>query len=268
MTDDELGRQVAAELSWDPQVDSEVIVVSADSGTVTLRGTVDSLRDAELAEDLAQVVLHGAGADEQPGGDLPVGQVPGRHPGDLASCGVSASALTPDGLVMFAGDGRRASHELAEGPGSWTIQRQVPDGRRFGAVKVALEPRSLERSLRELGRVIEVKPLAGPLFPGLGGPSRLARHAVAEGDDSGAEGAGLDEFESHPALALGKERNAAAHQHRVDPGPVLVDQTQRGRRGGQSRAADRDVDLPGLGYGTVTEQRVWHRRGPRSGGFR
>jgi hypothetical protein len=40
---------------------------------------------------------------------------------------------------------------------------------RFRAVKVALEPRSLERSLRELGWVIEVKPLAGLSFLGLGG---------------------------------------------------------------------------------------------------
>jgi hypothetical protein len=39
---------------------------------------------------------------------------------------------------------------------------------------------------------------------------RLARHAVVEVDDSRAEGAGLDEFEIHPALALGKERNATA----------------------------------------------------------
>src|SRR5450759_5179924 len=68
--------------------------------------------------------------------------------------------------------------------------------------------------------------------------SRLARHAVAEVDDSRAEGAGLDEFEIHPALALGKERNATANQHRVDPGPVLVDQTQRGRLGGERRAAE------------------------------
>jgi osmotically-inducible protein OsmY len=44
MTDDELRRQVAAELTWDPQVDIEAIEVSTDSGTVTLRGTVDSLR--------------------------------------------------------------------------------------------------------------------------------------------------------------------------------------------------------------------------------
>ena len=72
---------------------------------------------------------------------------------------------------MFVDDGHRASHELVEGPGSSTIQRQVRDGRRFRAVKVALEPRSLERSLRlrELGWVIEVKPLAGPLLPRLGG---------------------------------------------------------------------------------------------------
>jgi hypothetical protein len=70
---------------------------------------------------------------------------------------------------MFVHAGHRASHELVEGPGSSTIQRQVPHGRRFRALKVALEPRSLERSLRELGWVMEVKPLAGPFFLGLGG---------------------------------------------------------------------------------------------------
>ena len=44
MRDDELRHQVAAELSWDPQIDSEAIEVSAVSGTVTLRGTVASLQ--------------------------------------------------------------------------------------------------------------------------------------------------------------------------------------------------------------------------------
>jgi len=44
MRDDDLRRQVAAELLWDPQVDSKAIEVSAASGTVTLRGTVGSLR--------------------------------------------------------------------------------------------------------------------------------------------------------------------------------------------------------------------------------
>jgi osmotically-inducible protein OsmY len=43
MRDDDLRRHVAAELSWDPRVDSEAIDVSAAVGTVTLRGTVASL---------------------------------------------------------------------------------------------------------------------------------------------------------------------------------------------------------------------------------
>jgi osmotically-inducible protein OsmY len=44
MRDDDLRRHVAAELSWDPRVDSEAIDVSVAVGTVTLRGTVASLR--------------------------------------------------------------------------------------------------------------------------------------------------------------------------------------------------------------------------------
>jgi osmotically-inducible protein OsmY len=43
MTDDDLRQDVAAELHWDPQVDSTAIEVSAAGGTVTLRGTVASL---------------------------------------------------------------------------------------------------------------------------------------------------------------------------------------------------------------------------------
>jgi osmotically-inducible protein OsmY len=44
MRDDDLRRNVAAELSWDPQVESDAIEVSAASGLVTLRGIVISLR--------------------------------------------------------------------------------------------------------------------------------------------------------------------------------------------------------------------------------
>jgi len=56
MTDEELGLQVAAELCWDPQVDSKVIEVSADSGTVTLRGSVDGLRQKRAARRAASRV--------------------------------------------------------------------------------------------------------------------------------------------------------------------------------------------------------------------
>jgi osmotically-inducible protein OsmY len=41
---DDLRRHVAAELSWDPQVGSDAIEVSAASGMVTLQGTVTSIR--------------------------------------------------------------------------------------------------------------------------------------------------------------------------------------------------------------------------------
>jgi osmotically-inducible protein OsmY len=43
MTDDDLRRYVAAELCWDPRVDSAAIDVSASSGIVTLHGTVATL---------------------------------------------------------------------------------------------------------------------------------------------------------------------------------------------------------------------------------
>ena len=43
--------------------------------------------DAELGEDLAQVVLDRAGADEQPGADLRVGQPLAGQPGDLGLLG-------------------------------------------------------------------------------------------------------------------------------------------------------------------------------------
>jgi len=49
MRDDDLRRRVAAELSWDPQAHSEAIDVSAAGGTVTLRGTVASLRAQRAA---------------------------------------------------------------------------------------------------------------------------------------------------------------------------------------------------------------------------
>jgi osmotically-inducible protein OsmY len=42
MTNEELEFAVAVELFWNPKVDSAAIAVSADSGTVTLRGVVGS----------------------------------------------------------------------------------------------------------------------------------------------------------------------------------------------------------------------------------
>ncbi len=56
MTDEELGVSVTDELSWDPQIDSEAIAVSARNGVVTLRGTVGSFRQKREATRAAQRV--------------------------------------------------------------------------------------------------------------------------------------------------------------------------------------------------------------------
>src|SRR5579884_2336658 len=76
---------------------------------------------------------------------------------------------------------------------------------------------------------------------------RLPHHAIAEVRDAGPEGARLDELEIDPSLALREERDPTADQHGIDPGPVLVDQVQRGDLRGEVGAADGDVALPGLG---------------------
>jgi hypothetical protein len=54
--------------------------------------------DAELGEDLAQVVLDGVGADEQPGADLRVGQAVAGQPRDLGLLGGQLLAGLDGGL--------------------------------------------------------------------------------------------------------------------------------------------------------------------------
>jgi osmotically-inducible protein OsmY len=56
MTDDAVALNVKDELFWDPKVDSEEIAVSADDGTITLRGTVGSFRQKREAKKAAERV--------------------------------------------------------------------------------------------------------------------------------------------------------------------------------------------------------------------
>src|SRR5215475_7820543 len=84
--------------------------------------------DAELVEDLVQVVLDGAGADEQLAGDLPVGQALGGQPGDLRLLrrehlrGPEAARAGPlaGGAQLGSGPARESRHahlvEHLEGP--------------------------------------------------------------------------------------------------------------------------------------------------------
>jgi len=58
MTDEELERNVADELRWDPAVGAARIAASAAGGTVNLRGTVGSVREKREAQNAAERV-HG-----------------------------------------------------------------------------------------------------------------------------------------------------------------------------------------------------------------
>jgi len=56
MSDEELERNVADELSWDPKIDDEAIAVSAEGGILTLRGTIGSFRQKREATKAAERV--------------------------------------------------------------------------------------------------------------------------------------------------------------------------------------------------------------------
>jgi len=56
MSNDDLVTDVTEELYWDPKLDSGSIAVSADNGTVTLRGAVGSFREKrEAAKDARRI---------------------------------------------------------------------------------------------------------------------------------------------------------------------------------------------------------------------
>jgi osmotically-inducible protein OsmY len=57
MANDRLRAEVAAELSWEPKVDSKDITVSVEGGRVTLRGTVTSFRQKREADTAARRVF-------------------------------------------------------------------------------------------------------------------------------------------------------------------------------------------------------------------
>ena len=62
---DDLAANVGDELFWDPKVDNTAIAVSANDGTITLRGTVGSLREKREARKAAQRVYGVISVDNQ-----------------------------------------------------------------------------------------------------------------------------------------------------------------------------------------------------------
>ena len=119
MTDDDLRLDVAAELSWDPKVSSEAIVVSVDAGTITLRGTVVSLRERHEAGKAAARVYGVTGVSNQ----LHV-RTPDDGRDDTDLCGDVLDALMLDGLIPMTVNARvRDGFVTLSGTAVWHYQR-------------------------------------------------------------------------------------------------------------------------------------------------
>jgi len=100
--DYDLTADVGAELFWDPKVDSAAIAVSADGGTITLRGTVGSLREKREAKKAAQRVFGVTSVDNQ----LKVRLLTDNRRADADIRGDVLQALMLDSLVPASVDAK------------------------------------------------------------------------------------------------------------------------------------------------------------------
>ena len=134
MRDDDLRRHVAAELSWDPQVDSGAIGVSAAGGTVSLRGTVASLR-SKRAGGRAAARVRGV---TRVANELRV-QIPDRDRRDDEDLrGDVLEALMLDASVPMTVDARaRDGFVTLTGSVEWHYQREAAESRTTNVPGVA-----------------------------------------------------------------------------------------------------------------------------------
>ena len=208
MTDDELRRQVAAELSWDPQVDSEVIEVSADSGTVTLRGTVASLRQKRAGSKAAARVR----GVIRVANELQV-RIPGSdQPDDDDLRGDVLEALMLDGSVPTTVDAQaRDGVVTLTGTAQWHYQREKAESRAAEVTGVA----SVDNAIR-LAQADACDAEAAIT-------AAFRRNAVLEADELSVE-----TFPGGLVILSGTVRSWVAHDHAVAaawsaPGVVQID---------------------------------------------
>ena len=133
MTDDDLRRDVAAELYWDPQVGSP-IEVSAAGGLVTLRGTVASLRHKRAGGNAAARVRGVTGVANE----LRV-QIPDRDRRDDEDlCGDVLEALMLEASVPMTVEARaRDGFVTLTGTVEWHYQREAAESRTAAVPGVA-----------------------------------------------------------------------------------------------------------------------------------
>ena len=120
MTDDQLQLDVAAELFWDPKVGSAAIVVSANGGIITLRGTVGSLREKREAKKAAERVYGVTAVNDE----LQVRVLDKDRREDTELRGDILQALILDGLIPTTVDARvTGGFVTLTGTASWQYQR-------------------------------------------------------------------------------------------------------------------------------------------------
>ncbi|MDX6252172.1 MAG: hypothetical protein QOF10_5532 [Kribbellaceae bacterium] len=120
MTDEALALSVKDELFWDPKVDSEEIAVSADDGTITLRGTVGSFRQKRDAKKAAERV-HGVVYVEN---DLSVRILTDSRRADADLRGDVLQALLLDSLIPTTVDAKvEDGYVTLSGEVDWQYQR-------------------------------------------------------------------------------------------------------------------------------------------------
>jgi osmotically-inducible protein OsmY len=120
MTNDDVRLDVAAELFWDPKVDSEAIGVSADSGNVTLRGTVSSFRQKREAQNAAERVYGVTGVSNK----LQVRLLSKDKREDAEVRGDVLQALMLDSLIPSTVDAKvEDGYVTLTGTADWQYQR-------------------------------------------------------------------------------------------------------------------------------------------------
>jgi osmotically-inducible protein OsmY len=116
----DLTADVGDELFWDPKLDSTAIAVSADDGSITMRGTVGSLREKREAKKAAERVFGVISVDNQ----LQVKLMNDDKRADAEVRGDVLQALMLDSIVPSTVDAKVSDGFVTlTGSANWQYQR-------------------------------------------------------------------------------------------------------------------------------------------------
>jgi osmotically-inducible protein OsmY len=116
----DLTADVGDELFWDPKLDSTAIAVSADDGSITMRGTVGSLREKREAKKAAERVFGVISVDNQ----LQVKLMNDDKRADAEVRGDVLQALMLDSIVPNTVDAKVSDGFVTlTGSANWQYQR-------------------------------------------------------------------------------------------------------------------------------------------------